>query len=469
MGAMQSHHLLFDRRWLCWDHGPWSPKGALEFRLHKPAKLDQPLLIADKPWEAMSTGWHTVLHDQGRYRCWYEAWDETYKLDFEARLCYAESDDGLTWRKPELGLVEYRGSKQNNILLDLAHSFHGFGFTGHCVFVDPTASGRERYKMLCMGAAEALTGDAWLGVVIPAWSADGLRWECPRHPKWNCPPTWLGHASDTQTVAWWDTTLRRYVGYFRSWEPGYGRVISRAETNDFFRWAEPDIVLRCDHLDAPGVELYSNAANRYASSDDLAYLLFPSVYDGATDTLHAQLATSRDGRQFARLDRSALIAHGPQPHDRGGIYVAPTILPFRDGLAIPYHGVPYKHADALPDKTRYAGALCFATQPRDRFQGVHAAGEAEFCLQGFRLEGDRLDVTVNAVVEPGGEIRAAFACDHIRPGMGFEDCAPITGNQVAAAVVWRRPGDLRPLVGKPSILRFRLRKATLYAVTVRNE
>jgi hypothetical protein len=30
--------------------------------------------------------------------------------------CYAESRDGIRWTKPELGLVEFKGSSQNNIV-----------------------------------------------------------------------------------------------------------------------------------------------------------------------------------------------------------------------------------------------------------------------------------------------------------------------------------------------------------------
>ena len=31
--------------------------------------------------------------------------------------CYAESKDGIHWKKPELGLVEFNGSKANNIVM----------------------------------------------------------------------------------------------------------------------------------------------------------------------------------------------------------------------------------------------------------------------------------------------------------------------------------------------------------------
>jgi hypothetical protein len=39
------------------------------------------------------------------------------------RICLARSHDGRTWEKPDLGLVEYHGSKQNN-LVDMGGDKH---------------------------------------------------------------------------------------------------------------------------------------------------------------------------------------------------------------------------------------------------------------------------------------------------------------------------------------------------------
>ena len=36
----------------------------------------------------------------------------------ESVVCYAESKDGLHWEKPSLGICEYNGSTDNNIILD---------------------------------------------------------------------------------------------------------------------------------------------------------------------------------------------------------------------------------------------------------------------------------------------------------------------------------------------------------------
>ena len=56
---------------------------------------------------------------EGRFQLWHAAvHGEWYYTGSGARhLCYAEPGDGLNFEKPNLGLVEYRGSTDNNILL----------------------------------------------------------------------------------------------------------------------------------------------------------------------------------------------------------------------------------------------------------------------------------------------------------------------------------------------------------------
>ena len=54
-------------------------------------------------------------------------------------ICYAESEDGLHWRKPELGLIEFNGNTRNNLVQRGAH--------GAGVFFDPTdADPARRYQ-----------------------------------------------------------------------------------------------------------------------------------------------------------------------------------------------------------------------------------------------------------------------------------------------------------------------------------
>ena len=49
-------------------------------------------------------------------RLWYLGHGDIDGEPTPAQVCYAVSSDGVNWEKPELGLVEFNGSKRNNIL-----------------------------------------------------------------------------------------------------------------------------------------------------------------------------------------------------------------------------------------------------------------------------------------------------------------------------------------------------------------
>ena len=65
---------------------------------------------------------------------WYDA------SSFESRnVCYAESDDGVHWRRPVCNVVEFEGSKENNIVLKNAVG---------AVFLDEHGKPDERFKFV---------------------------------------------------------------------------------------------------------------------------------------------------------------------------------------------------------------------------------------------------------------------------------------------------------------------------------
>ena len=96
--------------------------GKAELRLHHPVPKEI-ALIHDAPWEGSGSGYHSVFKDGEKYRMYYKAWqldvsDKGVKTNAHPLFCcYAESDDGIHWKKPELGLHEFNGSKANNIVI----------------------------------------------------------------------------------------------------------------------------------------------------------------------------------------------------------------------------------------------------------------------------------------------------------------------------------------------------------------
>ena len=95
--------------------------------------------MTDRPWEGNACSLFTIFQDGGRYRMYYRGWHFVTgtTLEFPRRqvICYAESLDGIRWNRPNLGMVEFEGSKENNIILDrlpVGGEVHTFvPFQGH--------------------------------------------------------------------------------------------------------------------------------------------------------------------------------------------------------------------------------------------------------------------------------------------------------------------------------------------------
>ena len=83
-----------------------------------------------EPWEGNTSGYYSLFQDGTTYRMIYRGWqhDAEMKATHKEVTCYAESPDGIHWTKPNLGLFEWNGSKDNNIvwLSPGTHNFTAF-------------------------------------------------------------------------------------------------------------------------------------------------------------------------------------------------------------------------------------------------------------------------------------------------------------------------------------------------------
>ena len=95
--------------------------GGAELRLHRPTERER-VFVHDVPWEGNRTLYHTVFQEGDLYKMYYRGSQidlpdsGNYSIPYDV-ICYAESKDGIHWKRPELGLVEFKGSKKNNIIL----------------------------------------------------------------------------------------------------------------------------------------------------------------------------------------------------------------------------------------------------------------------------------------------------------------------------------------------------------------
>jgi hypothetical protein len=149
----------------------------LQLELHHAKRhADKPVItLGDKnsPDGAEISYYGTVLYIAGQFRMWYIA--RGFAEKNPRRICYAISEDGYNWRKPDLGLVSYAGSTQNN-LVDL--DFGGRIMSCNVIFEPDEPNPSRRYKIFCEVKSPQSNNQGNV-----AFSADGLHWQTsPKNP-----------------------------------------------------------------------------------------------------------------------------------------------------------------------------------------------------------------------------------------------------------------------------------------------
>jgi hypothetical protein len=234
--------------------------GGARLRLHHPLPREV-ALVCDAPWEGNGCLYVTVMQDGDRYRMYYRGGNyritpTEYTGVHPLVYCYAESADGIHWTKPELGLVEYEGSKRNNIILVDSRGTHSFA-----PFRDPkpAAPPEARYKALANGDGEH--------GLYAFQSADAIHWSLMAEK-----PVITKGAFDSQNLAFWDTIRQEYRAYFRDFRDG--RDIKTCTSRDFLNWSEPAWI---EYTPERGGELYTNQIGPYHRAPQV-FLGFPTRY-----------------------------------------------------------------------------------------------------------------------------------------------------------------------------------------------
>lgn len=465
------------------------PKG-IELKVEK-AKRTGSFLPFDKPWEDGNPAWIQVMEDDGLYRMWYSMSRQgPPREDF---LMYAESDDGMNWRKPKLGIHDIDGSSANNVVLT------GFRGANHShVMKDPTGSGGTKYRcwsfeswwqgkdgerldddegMRRLNANNAAKeGDERLpvelkGVMIGFNSPDGLHWtklDDPILEEWH----------DTHNICRYDEVRGKYVGYFRGFYGGR-RAVSFAETDDFEHWPPTKTIHHHVADDEPDVSLYSNCYTPYPGNPGI-HLMFPGMYHQGDDHVDGQLAVSTDGVNWSRFTRQPIISNiRDDGKVEGSLYPEPDLLRFpKEGVfRLPCRAGDHYHNEWYNDNLKRAaldahdGYMEWAEWTEDRLAGICAEQDGQFTTNMMAC-GDRMIANFRA--EPDGWIKFELIDRIVWPpiptdgvdGCTFADADLLTGDETHAAVSWKGSPDLSKLKGKSVGVRVKLHKATLFSLTM---
>lgn len=420
--------------------------------LHRPERRD-PIIEIDRPWEVGGVAYAVLFEDDGLFRAWYRCTPEADTNSTAKSLtAYAESDDGIAWRKPSLGLVEFRGSTDNNLVSDDPD------LVNFAPFKDGDAPPGERYKAI-----------GRRGKIFTAVSPDGLGWT--KRPE----PVQTEGPFDSHNIAFRDPWTGRYLMYARGIRAqgvaGHGaevdfkggvRWIRRAESADFVHWSPLENIATADETLE---HLYTNSCVPYQRSEGL-YLMFPSrfvngrsptpdwPYPGVSD---AVLMSSRNSADFDRTFKEAWVRPGLDPdnwHERS-VYIMRGILDTGPDELSLYMSDHWR----LPSNTIRRLSL-----RKDGFASLQAGyGGGEALTRPLVFEGDELRLNLSTGAAGGVRVEVQDEDGHALPGLALADCAEVFADETDRPVRWTSGAALGALAGRPLRLRFALCDADLYA------
>lgn len=436
-----------------------------ELRLQTPVPAGVALQF-DAPWEGPFVGYPTVLKDGDVYRLYYRGWPQTSDKEV---TCYAESQDGVTWTKPKLGLFEFQGSKDNNILFSEPGVSHNFS-----PFLDtrPGVPADQRLK--------AVGGTAKTGLI--AWaSGDGIHWR-----KLQDEPVFRKGAFDSQNVAFWSDAEQCYLLYFRVftagtaddkvWQPKGYRTVARSTSTDFLNWTEPE---RMTFGETAPEHLYTNQTQPYFRAPHI-YIALPmrflpgrkvltdeqaaklNVNKGyGSDCAETVLLTSRGGNVYDRTFLDGFIRPGVDLGNwasRAGIS-ALGVVPTGPAEMSLYKQAHYAQPSA--HLVRY-------TLRTDGFASVHAPFRgAELVTKPITFTGRQLTLNFSTGASGGIFVEVLDADRKPIPGFTGEEAVETIGDEIERVVRWKNGDDVSSLAGKPIRLRFMMKDADLYSLRFR--
>ena len=402
-------------------------------RLHPPRKTGERLLISDKPWEDATLNWFSVLHQDGKFRMWYECYDrDGWPTADDTSFCYAESEDGIRWGKPNLGLLNYKGSTDNNILfrqigVGASRSrVHGSG-----VFYDSSAPEASRFKCVSQGLFQGIGERPYY--IAGMTSPDGLNWTRLEKP--------ICHVfADSQYSCHWNPMPGKYVLYGRV--GGRGRAIGRSVSDRFESFPSLSLVLQTDDQHPPQTDLYNPACVLYPGRTDLV-MMFPSLFNHQTDTLDIHFAVSNDGEKWTWPDReTAWIPLGAEGEpDSGSLYMANGCVEVEDEIWFYFGASRLKHEetnlDTLVDPLNQR-VYSRAVAKKDRLVSASAGvKDGRFLTPLLKPVGRFLSVTAD--IRQGGELRVGLRDSKGKavPGRALSDCELITSSCSGHKIRWK--------------------------------
>lgn len=439
-------------------------------KFHKARKIESnPVIQPETHLEMGSEGQPVASPKDGGV--WWDPKDNLFKMWYEAgwleAMAYAESKDGINWRRPILDIE----TGTNQILPDLRPD-------STTVFIDHDTNNREeRFKMFLRGPnTQGKNGFCMT-------SSDGIHW-LNRRSTDGC--------GDRSTIFYnpfrkkWIYSLRNNGELGKS---SIGRSRFYHEHSDFMKggsWDKKAVFWTgADRLDIPDPmigdrpQLYNLSAVGYESLMLGMHQIHlgPDNRDcaitGIPKTTELMLSYSRDGFHWDRPDREAFIpaARKPGVWDRGYVQSVGGICNVvGDELRfyyIGFRGDPSKTSINEGESGMYAnGSTGVAVLRRDGFASLEADDiSGSLTTKKVTFNGQYLFVNVDC---PDGELKVEVLDEHFHniEGYSLEDCKSVKADSTIQIIHWKRNKDLARWRGQKIRFRFVLENGKLYSFWV---
>jgi len=435
-----------------------------------------PVLVQDKPWDTHAYS-PSVLYDEdaGVFRMWYSAFDSTafvrqYRVGgwdpkqhgYPYYVCYAESTDGINWEKPALGLNDYRGWQNTNVVMTGEQKCQA-----HRAIRNPASTGHPEKFLMCY--RDNPRGVS-MGLCL-AYSDDGIHW---RPDPGN--PVFVG-VRDTQHNLIYDDERDRWLLFTRPMsfagqhpmteaDKAYGMkgrtAVAIGETPYSFRYPRNVIWPEEDEREFIDAMLVDRCGAHFIG--------FRTMMERKTEHRlnDIYLSFSRDGLIWNRMPGDEpFIPRGDEgAFDAGQTGGPKNIVPIGDWCYMYYWGT--MRGQSTFDNLSGIG---LAMIRRDRFIAQVARESGGYVLtREFVIEGDKLLANMTFY----GQVRnARFAAELIRvpkdgapqpiDGYRFEDCDTQADDLLDAEITWQGK-NVSALRGTAVQVRFHILNVGLYAI-----
>lgn len=476
--------LFLDRHRISWEYN-------VRRQVNRPVRhAGNPILRSEYPWEELYvTMYGNVLpkEDGSGYRMWYVGGAKGMQKG--QYLCYAESDDGLSWQRVMSDRNPFGKTRGTNILTGLKHNVHG----PHVLHNRHSSDPAERYLMFYDSYPgsrpeldRVLQGSRWCYTMT---SPDGRAWS-PEEGR----PAVPGKSDSGNSVVW-DPARERYIAYMRGMRPHselrpsdgpHGetvrvRYVRAAVSRDFLHWSDPVELWRAGSDEGdPHHHIHQLAVTRRGSQFVGLRSMFQVeeyariTYEGRENFLmedgvcESQLAVSRDGLNWSRVaDGQVFLARGdPSAWDHRWIVTPGEFLVEKDRMLFYYGASNKRRADAPMNL-----AIGVSELPRDRFQALRPSQPHQpAVIETKPLYIGTGDLVLNADASHGA-IEAELVTFHGLPVEGFtrRDCAHAEGDSLDHVIRWKG-GRLSDAITPESLfhravrIRLYLHNASLYAM-----